>query len=48
MTRLHRIALAVLLTTLAGCSSLLGPKDTPTIYAPRVATTAAAVGGTAA
>ena len=30
MTRTHRIALAVLLATLAGCSSLLGPKDTPT------------------
>lgn len=40
MTHLHRIALAVLLATLAGCSSLLGPKDTPTIYAPHVATTA--------
>ena len=34
MTRLHRTALAALLATLAGCSSLLGPKDTPTVYAP--------------
>ena len=35
MTRPHRIALAaVLLATLAGCSSLLGPKESPTIYAP--------------
>jgi len=40
MTRLHRIALAVLLASLAGCSSLLGPKDTPTIFAPEIATTA--------
>lgn len=40
MTRSHRIALAALLATLAGCSSLLGPKDTPTIYAPEIATTA--------
>ena len=40
MTRSHRIALAVLLATLAGCSSLLGPKDTPTIYAPEIAATA--------
>jgi len=40
MTRMHRTALAVLLAALAGCSSLLGPKDTPTIYAPQIATTA--------
>ena len=40
MIRPHRIALAVLLATLAGCSSLLGPKDTPTIYAPEIAATA--------
>ena len=40
MTRSHRIALAALLATLAGCSSLLGPKDTPTIYAPEIAATA--------
>ena len=40
MTRPHRIALAVLLATLAGCSSLLGPKDTPTIFAPEIAATA--------
>ncbi|HSD17098.1 MAG TPA: ABC-type transport auxiliary lipoprotein family protein [Thermomonas sp.] len=40
MTHPHRIALAVLLATLAGCSSVLGPKDTPTVYAPQIATTA--------
>ena len=41
MTRPHRIVLAAaLLSVLAGCSSLLGPKDTPTIYAPEIATTA--------
>lgn len=41
MTRPHRIALAAaLLAALAGCSSLLGPKDTPTIFAPQIATTA--------
>ena len=40
MTRSHRIALAALLATLAGCSSLLGPKDTPTIFAPEIAATA--------
>ena len=40
MIRMHRIALAVLLATLAGCGSLLGPKDTPTIFAPEIATTA--------
>jgi cholesterol transport system auxiliary component len=40
MTRSHRIALPVLLAALAGCSSLLGPKDTPTIYAPEIATAA--------
>ena len=41
MTRMPRIALAaVLLAALAGCSSLLGPKDTPTIFAPEIATTA--------
>ena len=40
MIRLNRIALAVLLAALAGCSSLLGPKDTPTIFAPEIAATA--------
>ncbi len=40
MTRPHRIAIAVLLAALAGCSSLLGPKDTPTIFAPQIAATA--------
>jgi cholesterol transport system auxiliary component len=40
MTRPRRIALAALLAALAGCSSLLGPKDTPTIYAPQTAATA--------
>lgn len=40
MTRMHRIALAVLLAALAGCSSLLGPKDTPTIFAPETTATA--------
>ena len=33
MNRLH-IALATLLLPLAGCGSLLGPKETPTVYAP--------------
>ena len=33
MNRL-RIALATLLLPLAGCGSLLGPKETPTVYAP--------------
>lgn len=40
MTRPHRTALAVLLAALTGCGSLLGPKDTPTIYAPGIAATA--------
>ena len=40
MIRLNRIALAVLLAAVAGCSSLLGPKDTPTIFAPEIAATA--------
>ena len=40
MTRPRRIALAALLAALAGCSSLLGPKDTPTIYAPQTTATA--------
>ena len=40
MTRPHRIAIAVLLAALAGCSSLLGRKDTPTIFAPQIAATA--------
>ena len=40
MTRPHRTALVVLLAMLAGCGSLLGPKDTPTIYAPQIAATA--------
>ena len=40
MTRPHRIALAVLLATLVGCSSLLGPKETPTIFAPEIDATA--------
>lgn len=40
MTHMHRIALAVLLAALAGCSSLLGPKDTPTIFAPETTATA--------
>lgn len=39
MTRSHRIALAALLATLAGCSSLLGPKNPPTIFAPEIAAT---------
>lgn len=39
-TRLPRIALAVLLAALAGCSSLLGPKETPTVYAPQTSATA--------
>ena len=41
MSRLPRTLIAAaLLATLAGCSSLLGPKETPSIFAPELATTA--------
>ena len=41
MSRLPRTLIAAaLLATLAGCSSLLGPKETPSIFAPDLAITA--------
>lgn len=41
MSRLPRTLIAAaLLATLAGCSSLLGPKETPSIFAPELAATA--------